>query len=84
VLDRMPGSSIPVIRQPFEPGDALPFWVARRIAGQHHLYDVDLDPDERENRVGEPIEKEMLDLLHEALRAVDAPGEQSARLGLAV
>lgn len=25
-LDRLPGSRIPVIRQPFEPGDLLPYW----------------------------------------------------------
>lgn len=82
VLDRMPGSSIPVIRQPFAAGDALPFWVGRANVGQHHCYDLDLDPDEHENRVGERTETEMLDLLRTALAAVDAPAEQSARLGL--
>ena len=83
VLDRMPGTTVPVIRQPFAPGDALPFWVGRNISGQHHLYDVELDRDECENRVGEPAEAEMCDLLREALHAVDAPAEQLERLGLA-
>ena len=82
VLDRMPGTTVPVIRQPFAAGDALPFWVGRDISGQHHLYDVDLDPDERENRVGESVEAEMCALLREALRCVDAPAEQLSRLGL--
>jgi hypothetical protein len=81
-LDRMPGSSIPVIRQPFQPGDALPFWVNRTIGGQHHLYDIDLDPDERENRVGEGVEREMQELLRAALAEVEAPTEHLERLGL--
>ena len=81
-LDRMPGSDVPVIRQPFQPGDALPFWVGRGLSGQHHLYDVELDPDERENRAGEVGERELLDLLRTALVDVEAPAEQLARLGL--
>lgn len=83
-LDHMPGSSIPVIRQPFEPGDLLPMWVSGyRNVGDHHLYDVDMDPDEAENRVGEPVEKELVDLLRTALDDVDAPDEQYQRLGIA-
>jgi arylsulfatase A-like enzyme len=82
VLDRMPGSDVPVIRQPFAAGDALPFWVGRELTGRHHLYDVDVDPDERENRVGERVEAEMLDLLRCALDEVEAPDEQYVRLGL--
>jgi hypothetical protein len=81
-LDRMPGSTVPVIRQPFQPGDALPFWVHRANVGQHHLYDVDVDPDERENRVGERVEAEMQDLLRTALADVEAPVEHLDRLGL--
>ena len=48
----MPGSDVPVIRQPFGPGDRLPYWAAGR-ALSHHLYDLDVDPDEAENRAGE-------------------------------
>jgi len=81
-LDRMPGSSIPVIRQPFQQGDALPFWVNRAIGGQHHLYDIDLDPDEHENREGEAAEREMQELLRTALADVEAPEEHLQRLGL--
>ena len=80
----MPGSDIPVIRQPFEAGDVLPFWAnGARNVGRHHLYDLGVDPDERENRRGEPAEREMIDLLRTALDDVDAPDEQLARLGLA-
>jgi arylsulfatase A-like enzyme len=78
----MPGSSVPVIRQPFGPGDRLPFWAAGR-SQSHHLYDVDIDPDEAENRAGEAkVERDMLDLLRTALDEVEAPADQYARLGL--
>jgi arylsulfatase A-like enzyme len=79
-LDRMPGSDVPVIRQPFRPGDALPFWVGRGIAGRHHLSDVSIDPDERENRLGGRDEAEMLDLLATALATIDAPDDLRTRL----
>jgi len=82
-LDRMPGSEIPVIRQPFEPGDALPFWASSpRIAGRHALYDLGVDPDEQENRCGERVEHELAELLRAALLEVEAPDDQLARLGL--
>lgn len=82
-LDTMPGSQIPVIRQPYEAGDPTPFWAGgARTVGQHHLYDLSVDPDEAENRVGEAAEAEMIELLRTALTAVDAPAEQFARLGM--
>ena len=83
VLDRMPGAEIPVIRQPYTAEDAVPFWArGAKAVGQHHLYDLDVDPDEQENRAGESMEQELTDLLVTALRAVDAPAEQFERLGL--
>ena len=81
-IDYMPGSDVPVLRQPFAPGDLLPYWVGRGIEGQHHLYDLDVDPDEAENRAGERLEAEMTELLRSALAEVQAPAEQLARLGL--
>jgi hypothetical protein len=79
----MPGSTIPVIRQPFRPGDLLPFWAgSAKIVGDHHLYDLNVDPGEAENRVGESVERELEDLLRTALAEVDAPREQLERLGL--
>ena len=82
-LDRMPGSEIPVIRQPFAPGDLLPFWVGRAAVDRHELYDLDVDPDEQENRVGEPLEAEMIELLRAGLADVAAPAEHLIRLGIA-
>jgi arylsulfatase A-like enzyme len=82
-LDFMPGSDVPVIRQPFEPDDVVPFWSnGSRNTGRHHLYDLGVDPDESENRRGEPAEAEMIELLRTALVAVAAPDEQLARLGI--
>ncbi|MEL7208815.1 MAG: hypothetical protein AAGK32_11400 [Actinomycetota bacterium] len=79
----MPGSDIPVLRQPFVPGDLLPFWAGSpRLVGQHHLYDLELDPDEQENRVGEAMEDELRELLRTALDDVDSPEDQYTRLGL--
>jgi arylsulfatase A-like enzyme len=82
-LDYLPGSDVPVIRQPFAPGDHLPFWVnGGRIVGEHHLYDLELDPHESENRRGERLETELIDLLRAALVEVEAPDEQFTRLGI--
>jgi hypothetical protein len=88
-LDFMPGSEVPVIRQPFQPGDLLPFWV-RGPVGRHHLYDLGDDPDEEHDRstaAGGPaadaaLEREMTDLLVAALDEVEAPREQYERLGV--
>lgn len=82
-LDRMPGSEVPVIRQPFQPGDMLPFWAAGDAAVDNHfLFNLDVDPDEQENRAGEATEAAMIDMLRAALDEVTAPEEQYLRLGL--
>ncbi len=81
-LDTMPGTDIPVIRQPFGEGDRLPFWAGRQHVDRHHLYDVDVDPDEAENRVGEAVEDELVELLRTALTDFEAPADQFERLGL--
>ena len=81
-LDYMPNSKIPVIRQPFEQGDLLPFWAMNPAIDDHHLYRIVDDPSEQENRVGEDLEKRMIELLRTALQEVDAPKEQFARLGI--
>ncbi len=80
-LDRMPGSSIPVIRQPFQQGDLQPYWAVGDFTGSH-LSRLSEDPTEAENRVGERAEAEAADLLREALLEVEAPDDQIARLGL--
>lgn len=81
VLARMPGSTVPVIRQMWDASDALPFWAWTKFSG-HHLYDLKNDPAENENRAGSADEKRMTDLLRTALKEISAPEEQFARLGL--
>ena len=81
VLDRMPGSRIPVIRQPFVAGDVLPFWAYARFDGSH-LFDVDDDPAEERDRAGTPDERQVTDQLRAALEDVEAPDDQFVRLGL--
>ncbi len=83
VLDFMPGSTIPVIRQPFEPGDPVPYWCAGQPAAEHHCYDVVNDPGEVNNRLGGAQERDMVELLRVALGEVEAPQEQFERLGIA-
>jgi hypothetical protein len=79
-LDRMPGTRIPVIRQPFRVGDLLPFWAMGQFSG-NHLYDLHNDPLEDENLAGSKREKDVADLLFQALREVEAPDDQFVRLG---
>jgi hypothetical protein len=81
-LDTMPGSDVPVIRQPFDESDRLPFWATRHFSG-NHLYDVQDDPSEQHNLAGSPEETEAVDVLVAALDEVEAPREQRVRLGLA-
>ena len=83
-LDFMPGSEIPVIRQPFQEGDLLPFWSINPPLEEHHLYKLSVDPQELENLAGKDrrLERRMENLLIEALGELKAPGEQLERLGL--
>ncbi len=78
----MPGSTIPVIRQPFEVSDAVPFWAMGRFSG-NHLFAVDEDPTEDHNLAGTPAEKAAADALGDVLRELEAPPDQLVRLGLA-
>ena len=81
-LDRMPGSDVPVIRQPFTAEDRLPYW-ALNAESRHYLFDLDNDPGERRNLAGTPAEKDVVDLLRAALEAVEAPTEHFERMGIA-
>ena len=81
-LDYMPGSTVPVIRQPFEKGDIRPWWAGVPPIDQHYLFDVSTDPDENENRLGGTDEKDMIELLRVALKGVEAPDEHFQRMGL--
>ncbi len=86
-LDKVPGSPVPVIRQPFDPSDALPFWAMGHFEGEL-LYDRgECDElgelrDHLADGGGTKEAEEMADLLVEALRSIEAPQEQLVRLGL--
>jgi arylsulfatase A-like enzyme len=80
-LDRMPGSSIPVIRQPFEVGDFLPYWAYTDFDG-NKLFFTDDDPSELNNIVGDAKEGRFVDEMVDALREIDAPEDHFERLGL--
>jgi len=84
VLDYMPGSDVPVIRQPFLKGDPLPFWCHGMRSNDHYCYDLSIDPDEQENRLGSQDETDMTELLRVALMDVEAPAEQFQRLGITI
>jgi arylsulfatase A-like enzyme len=80
-LDRMPGSKIPVIRQPFREGDLLPFWSLGTPPG-NRLWNVAEDPAEDRNLAGSPAEKPLEEALRAALLELEAPEDQLQRLGL--
>ena len=82
-LDTMPGTDMPVLRQPFEYGDQMPIWAfGDRAVGKHYLFDIATDPDEQENRIGEKTESDMIELLRVALTELEAPSDHFERIGL--
>lgn len=82
-LDRMPGSDVPVIRQPLtaEMFGSHPFISPRSVSESHLLFDV-TDSEETQNMAGSAREMDYVELLRNALTEVDAPDEQLQRLGL--
>jgi arylsulfatase A-like enzyme len=82
VLDYMPGSDVPVIRQPFLKGEPLPFWCYGMRSNDHYCFDLSIDPEEQESRLGSQDETDMLELLRVALKDIEAPEEQFTRLGI--
>ncbi|MCP4004198.1 MAG: sulfatase [bacterium] len=80
VLDRMPGSNVPVIRQPFFDGDVLPFWGYGSFAG-NLLFDLAEDPHEERDLAGTQKEDRAAEQLRTALREIEAPSDQFERLG---
>jgi hypothetical protein len=76
-IDFVPGSDVPVLRQPFDPSDDLPFWAKGRFKGDL-LYDRS-DPEVRHRP--EHV-ADMAELLRTALVEIEAPEEQLVRLGL--
>lgn len=80
-LDRMPGSDIPVIRQPYAEGDPGPYWLTPKSGGSS-LWNMSEDPSESDNLVGSAEEARLAECLGDALRDINAPEDQFERLGL--
>ena len=81
-LARMPGSDVPVIRQPFGAGDDLPFW-AWGTGDRNRLFDLGEDPDEDHDLAGSIHRRDRsAELLRVALVEIEAPADQLERLGL--
>ncbi|HUI24922.1 MAG TPA: sulfatase [Candidatus Kryptonia bacterium] len=80
-LDHMPGTTVPVIRQPFADGDFLPFWAYTEFAG-NLLFDLRDDAGEERNLAGSAIERRAAEQLRVALQEIEAPQDQFVRLGL--
>jgi hypothetical protein len=80
-LDRMPGSKVPVIHQPFVAGDPIPFWARTKFTG-NYLFDLENDPDEINNLAGTELEAQLAAQLKAALLELEAPAAQFERLGL--
>ena len=89
-LDTMPGSSVPVIRQPFEQGDFLPFWAYGGLKNENLLYDRKDDPAQLNNLAAgsqdmlSDIEAKLIEKLRQSLVEIDAPDDVFVRLGLTV
>lgn len=87
-LDAMPGSSVPVIRQPFIQGDFLPFWAYGGLKNENLLFDRMNDPSETQNLAASQgstqsdIERQLELKLSEALQLINAPDDLFERLDL--
>src|SRR6218665_1152695 len=81
-IDFMPGSQVPVLRQPFVEGDLLPLWARNLRFSGNHLWNLDADPGEQTDLAGSALEAEYAHKLHAALLAIEAPDDQAIRLGL--
>jgi arylsulfatase A-like enzyme len=80
-LDHMPGTTIPVIRQPFQAGDFLPYWAYTEFVG-NLAFDLAEDPGEEHDRSRDKLGHELAEMLRAALDDVDAPTDHLVRLGL--
>ena len=81
VLDKVPGSPVPVLKQVWDAQDHVPYWAYTRFTG-HHLFDLASDPGETNNLAGSSEETDAAKKLSAALQEIGAPETQFARLGL--
>ncbi|MFZ9443654.1 MAG: sulfatase [Ilumatobacteraceae bacterium] len=84
-LDRMPGSDVPVIRQPFVEGDLLPFWAYGGLLNDDILYERS-DVSQERNLAGRAehraTESRLRGEMKDALTEISAPDDLFERLGL--
>jgi hypothetical protein len=81
----MPGSQVPVIRQPYGDGDEVPYWARTSSFHGDVRFDRRDDPLEERNLLESgPASRDApaLEAMREALRAIDAPAAQWDRLAL--
>ena len=84
-LEYMPGSDVPVIRQPFTTGDEVPFWARMNSFHGDVVFNRKEDPLEEQNLVkGTSVEasSSQVEAMREALKAIEAPSLQFERLAL--
>jgi arylsulfatase A-like enzyme len=89
-LERMPGSSVPVIRQPWDASDTVAFWAWGRFTGDH-LWNRGEDPHEQDDLAARGAgdgrarraEQDAAEALRSALVELEAPDDQLVRLALA-
>ena len=79
----MPGSKVPVIRQPFARATCCRSGRTGPFSG-NHLYDLRNDPDEDENRAGESRERDAADQLREALKDDRGAGRSVRAVGVSL
>jgi len=76
-LEFMQSSTVPVIRQPFQQGDLLPFWEYSKKY-ESLFYDRIEDPEESRNDVASAVASGAVEMLREAMVAVQAPAITSS------
>ena len=81
-LSTMPGSQVPVLRQPFGEGDDVPFWARTAKFQGDVLFNRREDPEETTNLTSGPVSPASFhfEALREALRQIEAPDVQFERL----
>jgi len=80
----MPGSDVPVLRQPFDEGDRVPFWAQMSNFEGDVLFNRREDPNETRNLTSGPVPSSSfhVEALREALRSLEVPDVQFERLVL--
>ena len=84
-LEYMPGSDIPVIRQPFTTGDDVPFWARMNSFHGDVVFNRKEDPNEEHNLVKDrsvTSSSSQIEAMREALKSIEAPLVQFERLAL--